>query len=681
MGLRGIAILLIVLFHLRADHFAYGFLGVDIFLVISGFLLFRGYQSNFKIIPFIQKKVLRIVPLLAVVIIVTSFIVFPLLFSTKSIEDAGACSISSLFCISNIHYINKYSDYFSTDANLNPLLHTWYLSLVVQLYALWAIGCFCLKKTNSVTRIITVVVVAVASLIYFYSLPIHDYLSENNLPVWTQIKTISYYDTIGRIWQVAAGALICVLPRAKDARINLLAAVLGVGMLIYVQLRDTEAPNNGALLTVIATILTLTYIPGTKIRLLMENKAVMWIGKISFSLYLIHFPIIVIYKRYTKELPNLSASLLLLCIMLALAWLLWFFIEKRKFNLVVTSIIVFVAVGIGSIMRLHTKLGIDFFHNAEIRYPLYNLPTMPEHVHRHLLQGYDKTLLISDGGVTGLHQNNFRITSGEQAEFLPLGRMEQMPEFVVVGDSHAQQMYAGFNELCKAQNINGVFFSSVILPVCNQYIGISPSYTWSKEKHQAFITWLKAHPEIHTVVIAQHWEPRVNPGDIITWEKIRKYRTKEAGTENLKQFCADLQQAGKQVIVITHSPMLLGFENANDLGQGLEYARWRHFRYGTAMPMNDKDPIILTEEMYTKEHGETNKILHMLEKEGYCRVLDLHKAYFSKGPIFLYSGERLNFRDNGHITPAVGIEVMTQSSEVFVEMLKNGRVRTHQQAN
>jgi peptidoglycan/LPS O-acetylase OafA/YrhL len=64
MGLRGFAILLIVLFHLRADHFTYGFLGVDIFLVISGFLLFRGYQSNFKIIPFIHKKVLRIVPLM-----------------------------------------------------------------------------------------------------------------------------------------------------------------------------------------------------------------------------------------------------------------------------------------------------------------------------------------------------------------------------------------------------------------------------------------------------------------------------------------------------------------------------------------------------------------------------------------------------------------------------------------
>lgn len=146
MGLRGIAILLVILFHLRADYFSQGFLGVDVFLVISGFLLFRGYKADFKILPFIQKKVLRIIPLLAVVVIITAFIVFPVLFSTKSIEDVGACSISSLFCFSNLHYLHKYSNYFSTNANLNPLLHTWYLSLVVQIYAIWAIGCFCLKK-------------------------------------------------------------------------------------------------------------------------------------------------------------------------------------------------------------------------------------------------------------------------------------------------------------------------------------------------------------------------------------------------------------------------------------------------------------------------------------------------------------------------------------------------------
>ena len=143
---------------------------------------------------------------------------------------------------------------------------------------------------------------------------------------------------------------------------------------------------------------------------------------------------------------------------------------------------------------------------------------MPEHVRQHLLQGYDETLLISDGGVTGLHQNDFRITSGEQAEFMPLGHMNQMPEFVVVGDSHAQQMYAGFNELCKTQNINGVFLSSVVLPYHDYYQYGSPSYNWNEEKYNAFINWLKAHPEIHTIVICHHWESLLAPRSVISWD-------------------------------------------------------------------------------------------------------------------------------------------------------------------
>lgn len=306
---------------------------------------------------------------------------------------------------------------------------------------------------------------------------------------------------------------------------------------------------------------------------------------------------------------------------------------------------------------------------------------MPEHVRQHLLQGYDETLLIADGGVTGLHQNDFRITSGEQAEFMPLGHMNQMPEFVVVGDSHAQQMYAGFNELCKTQNINGVFLSSVVLPYHDYYQYGSPSYNWNEEKYNAFVNWLKAHPEIHTIVICHHWESSLAPRSVISWDMKKHKRTRQHNIEQLKQFFTDLKQIGKQVVVITHAPVLLGFENAKDLDQGLEYARWRYFRYGTAMPMHDKDPIILTQEMYTKALNEENNVLYMLENEGYCRVLDLSAAYFSKGPILLYSDGRLNFRDRGHITPPFSIEVLAQSSHTFLEMLKAQREKVRKQAD
>ena len=71
----------------------------------------------------------------------------------------------------------------------------------------------------------------------------------------------------------------------------------------------------------------------------------------------------------------------------------------------------------------------------------------------------------------------------------------------------------------------------------------------------------------------------------------------------------------------------------------------------------------------------------MLENEGYCRVLDLSAAYFCKGPILLYSGGRLNFRDRGHITPPFSIEVLAQSSHTFLEMLKTQREKVRKQAD
>lgn len=682
MGLRGIAILFVVLFHLRPDYFTQGFLGVDVFFVISGYLLFRGYNAapgHFRLSQFLQKKILRIIPLLSVVILLSAFIVFPLLFSTKAISDVGDCGLSSLLCFSNIHYIYKYSDYFSTDANLNPFLHTWFLSLVVQIYAAWALGCIILRKFSRNIRICIVTSAAVASCIYFYSLPIHDYLCELHLPVWEQTKPVSYYNTPGRFWQIAAGALICYLPRFRSGRINLTLAVTGVAMLFYILLRDVHEPHTGPLYIVIATVLTLTYLPGTKIRQMLENKVIMRIGEISFSLYLIHFPILVVYKRYTKELPTIGASILLLLLILVLAWLLWKYIERRIFSLRITFVLAILAAVLSGFLLFHQQLGVDLFKDDKIQYPVYAISPMPVHIQQHLEMGYDSSLLVSDAGVTGLHLNEYSIGSGEQADFLPLGPMDGLPEYVVVGDSHAQQLYAGFNELSKTNHLNGVFFSSVIIPVHNQYIDASPSYTWSKEKYHAFISWLKAHPEIHTVVIAQHWKARIDARDVISWEKIRQYRTKEECTGNLKQFCSDLQQAGKQVICISQTPILLGFEDPQKLGQCLEYARWRQFRYGTALPLYEHDPVILTREMHAKKYQEEDHILLTLEKEGYCKVLDLREAMFGNGSMHLYSNNRLNFRDNGHITPPQAVDILTQQTTRFVELIKQQRQQSTKQ--
>ena len=126
-GLRGVAILMIVLFHLVPEYFSQGFLGVEIFLVISGYLLFRGWKEEqpFRLWEFIQKKIVRIVPLLSVLVLVSVIVFAFIALDGNSVRMLGRSALFSLLGVSNVYYAQAYSDYFAPGANLNPLLHTW----------------------------------------------------------------------------------------------------------------------------------------------------------------------------------------------------------------------------------------------------------------------------------------------------------------------------------------------------------------------------------------------------------------------------------------------------------------------------------------------------------------------------------------------------------------------------
>lgn len=142
-GLRGIAILMIVCFHIWPQHCSQGYLGVDIFLVISGYLLFRSHQTehSFQFRKFVSKKILRIMPPFLCVVLLTCIIVPFLFVDEGEFVRLGSSAIYSIFAYSNNYYHRLYSDYFSPGANLNPLLHTWYLAVILQIYLLWAVGC------------------------------------------------------------------------------------------------------------------------------------------------------------------------------------------------------------------------------------------------------------------------------------------------------------------------------------------------------------------------------------------------------------------------------------------------------------------------------------------------------------------------------------------------------------
>ena len=459
-GLRGFAILMVVLFHMCPEYFFNGFLGVDVFLVITGFLLFYGWKQDapFSCVSFIKKKVFRIYPLLSVLIIISTIIILPFLYDASLARDYGMSSMSSMLGYSNILYIRKYSDYFATDSNLNPLLHTWYLSVTIQIYLLWAVGGVVLQHTTLCFRRIFICCIAFASLLYSVSYFVQQVAIDYGFGGWAQCSPVSYYDTMGRIWQVLAGGLVCILPVARRRIVNLvlfLAGVLTVCVLVFC---NQKLPEYMSIFVVAGTILILRYASYTSMRMLLENKLLLFLGKVSFSLYIIHFPILVFYRRWERTEPDITCGIILFVLFLVFAWGLWRWIETRKFSALAAGLLVAFSLALSLTARGVNRLGLHWDIRV-ISYPAYELTE--EHIRypQSVWDGYCEKLLCGDSGTQTLLRSE-----DVTPDIISLSGKKASPQFVLVGNSVAQQMYAGFHEVCKARNIPGVHLTTIVTP-------------------------------------------------------------------------------------------------------------------------------------------------------------------------------------------------------------------------
>ena len=155
-GLRGMAILLIIFYHLIPQHIPNGFLGVDVFLVVSGYLLYLNLQNKgLNAIDFVNRRVLRIFPPLIVTVIVTLPAGVYLMHCTD-VCAAAQTGISALFGYSNVELKKSLGNYFAEDSSYHLLVHTWFLSVTIQIYLIFLIGCFLLQKFSRKVVIKTV---------------------------------------------------------------------------------------------------------------------------------------------------------------------------------------------------------------------------------------------------------------------------------------------------------------------------------------------------------------------------------------------------------------------------------------------------------------------------------------------------------------------------------------------
>ncbi|MFZ5880493.1 MAG: acyltransferase family protein, partial [Chloroflexota bacterium] len=295
-GLRALAVIAVIINHLDKNILPSGYLGIDIFFVISGFVItsslashpvqnFGGFLAGFYI-----RRIKRLVPALVLFVVISS--VLACLFSPNPSASLKTGS-ASLFGLSNLYLLWQSTDYFAESTKLNIFTHTWSLGAEEQFYVLfpfvfWFTGFGRLAAKGSKKLFITMGVLSVASLISFV------YLYQTNQPA-------AYFLMPTRFWEIGAGCLLFLglkhsnrFPRALTLAPPLVITFAIIAVLF--------APLHFAVAATIAVVvLTVTLIacirPGTVAHRLFSHKLLVYIGSLSYSLYLWHWSILSISSR------------------------------------------------------------------------------------------------------------------------------------------------------------------------------------------------------------------------------------------------------------------------------------------------------------------------------------------------------------------------------------------------
>jgi peptidoglycan/LPS O-acetylase OafA/YrhL len=321
-GLRAIAVLSVVFFHFGVPGFAGGFLGVDVFFVISGYLITRLiYQEisttgEFGFVDFYLRRIRRLFPALACVLVASSLAAV-VVFSPEHLKQFARELMTSVLSVSNVFFFSE-SGYFDIDKQFKALLHTWSLGVEEQFYLVWPVFLFLALKLGRKTFVTALIVSSVASLVA--------------AEFWSD-RSAAFFLTPFRVFEFAIGAGLVWLGKYEKPGIRAeFAAFCGLVMIGAAVHLLTHIPYLPGVLTLVPTLgaALIIYARDAKfVGLLTRNPISVGIGKISYSLYLVHWPLFVFYYYINYRPLTGFDRLTLLVISVALAIALNRLVEQR----------------------------------------------------------------------------------------------------------------------------------------------------------------------------------------------------------------------------------------------------------------------------------------------------------------------------------------------------------------
>jgi len=382
-GLRALAVLPVLFFHAGFESFAGGFVGVDIFFVISGYLitsiiLKEKIANSFTLTSFYERRARRILPALFLVMICSMPAAF-FMMTPGELKDFGlSLSATSLFS-SNILFWQD-SGYFAGPNELKPLLHTWSLALEEQYYLLFPIFLMIAWRLGIQLILFILIIVAITSLFL-------SHWAAFNAPV------ANFYLLPTRGWELLLGVFAAFYILRHNHSFNFfspflreIAGLIGIFCIAFSVFSFdalTPFPSFWALIPTLGTVLIILFVtPETLVGKFLSNKLIVGMGLISYSLYLWHQPIFAFARMQNSEDLSSSSFLLLILLSFILAYLSWRYVERffRDRNKISKTSIFFYSIS-GSMLLILVGTLIYFQTPSFVNKEIYSRYLYVENLH------------------------------------------------------------------------------------------------------------------------------------------------------------------------------------------------------------------------------------------------------------------------------------------------------------
>lgn len=606
-GLRALAVLSVLLFHAFPEYIPGGFIGVDIFFVISGFLIssiiFQGLeQYNFSFLEFYSRRIRRIFPALIIVLLGCFLIGWFSLLADEYMQlgkhIAGAATFTNNFMFW------KESNYFDNDSGTKPLLHLWSLSIEEQFYLLWPLFlCFIFKWKRYLKTILIVLAISF-TLIHFY--------------IFHPDRVAAFFAPYARFFELLIGALLAYnqcyetpskhpwLVRSKSIRawIGLILILMGIQIIN----KQSHFPGWHALLSpVLGSALIISSSEDSWLnKYIFSNKYLVWIGLISYPLYLWHWPLLSFGNIITSQTPTVFSRVILVILSIILASFTYYYVEKPiRFAKKETA-----RIGNLGLIILMSILGV-------VGYLIY--------INHGFIQRNSASPIIRNEGDTGhiiFHQYPYQhfylctpnYIQNEADSYEGMIRCFQSKkdapiDIAIIGDSHAEHLFIGFAEALPEKNI--VYYEKDTLPFI------------SSVAFKNIFDSLKSDKNIKTVILSAFWNRRKN--------EIPKNSSFEI---ELSKTLADLKLANKKIYVVNDVPEFL-----------FDPKQCKFIR-----PLSFKNNCIEDKKYFQKRYMTYLPALEKLNKLGNYTLLNTINLFCNDTYCSMEKNGKLLYRDSNHLS-------------------------------